>query len=534
MLNQTASYLDDSVLALLLALPCLGILALALLPRGAHRATRALSLGVMLVEFVLSLRLLAADYGAGGYHHVISHALAPRFGIGFTLGVDGISLWLVLLTTLMTPIALFASWSTAGSKVRGFAICFLFLEAAMVGSFVAIDVFLFYVFWELVLVPAYLIIGIWGGAQRIQASVKFFIYTMVGSLLMFVAIAYLGSAYRDVAGVASFDIREVSALVLDADTQMLLFLAFALAFAIKIPIVPFHTWVPLVYGEAPTGGTVMLTAVLLKMGTYGFIRFAMPLFPLAAHRCAPTLSVLAVVGILYGAYCAWMQKDVKRLIAYSSISHLGFVMLGVFSLTQAGVGGAVLQMVNHGISTGALFLLVGVISDRRTRELAQLGGLAKNTPRYALLFVLVALSSVGVPGTNGFVGEFLILNGTFLSRSLPTPFFFTLFAALGLILSAVYMLRAVLQIFWGPLDNPENQGLEDVNRRELTSLMPLVALVVLFGFVPSLITTKMNPSVSTFLRGYDRKLLDSAQGGRAHLLKPLPAPGLALADDDER
>ena len=535
MLNLIAPYLDDSVLSLLLALPCLGILALTLVPRSSHRAVRALAAGVMLVEFALSLRLLAADYGSGGYHHVTSHALAPSLGIGFTLGVDGISLWLVLLTTLMTPIALFASWSSVGTKAKEFAVCFLFLEAGMVGSFVALDVFLFYVFFELVLVPAYLIIGIWGGAKRIEASVKFFLYTLVGSLLMFVAIAYLGSAYRDVTGVYSFDIRELSALVLDADTQLVLFLAFALAFAIKIPLVPFHTWVPLVYGEAPTGGTVMLTAVLLKMGTYGFIRFAMPLFPLAAHRAAPTLSVLAVVGILYGAYCAWMQRDVKRLIAYSSISHLGFVMLGIFSLTQAGVGGAVLQMVNHGISTDALFLLVGVIIERRTRELAELGGLAKNMPRYALLFVLVALSSIGVPGTNGFVGEFLILNGTFLSRTLPTPFFFTVFAALGLILSAVYMLRAVMKMFWGPLDNADNQAIPDVNRRELAGLLPLVALVVLFGLVPSLITTTTNPAVSGFLRGYDRKLLDSAQGGRAHLLKPLPGePGLALADDDRR
>ncbi|MET0344577.1 MAG: NADH-quinone oxidoreductase subunit M [Polyangiales bacterium] len=534
MLNQFAPHLDDSLLSVLLALPCLGILALAFLPRGSHRAIHGFTAGLMLVEFLLSLRLLAADYTTGGYQHVTSHTLMPRFGIGYTLGVDGISLWLVLLTTFMTPLALLGSWSSIESKRREFAICFLFLETAMIGAFVALDVFLFYVFWELVLVPAYLIIGIWGGAERIKASVKFFLYTLAGSLLMFVAIVYLASAYNSVAGVYTFDIRELSALVLDADTQLVLFLAFALAFAIKIPLVPFHTWVPLAYGEAPTGGTVMLTAVLLKMGTYGFIRFAMPLFPLATHRAAPTLSVLAIVGILFGAYCAWVQKDVKKLIAYSSISHLGFVMLGIFSVTPAGVGGAVLQMVNHGISTGALFLLVGVITERRqTRDLSDLGGLAKVMPLYAAVFVLVALSSIGVPGLNGFVGEFLILNGTFLSRSLPTPFFFALFAALGLIFSAVYMLRAVLKMFWGPVTNPDNEDLTDLGRSELLSLAPLVAMVIVLGLAPSLVQGKVTASVSTFLRGYDRKLLDSAQGGSAHLLKPLPA-GIALKEGEER
>jgi len=337
---------------------------------------------------------------------------------------------------------------------------------------------------------------------------------------MFVAIVYVAFAYKELAGVFTFDIRKLAELVFDGKTQLVLFLAFALAFAIKVPMFPFHTWLPDAHVQAPTGGSVILAAVLLKMGTYGFVRFAMPLFPLASHRCAPTLCVLAVIGIVYGAYCAWVQKDVKKLVAYSSVSHLGFVMLGLFSITRQGVGGAILQMVNHGISTGALFLLVGVIYERRhTRLLADFGGLAKTMPLYTLIFVIVTMSSVGLPGTNGFIGEFMILNGAFLSRNLPTPFFFTLFASTGVILAAVYMLHAVLKMFWGPLDNPENEGLADLGGRELTVLAPLVAMVFLLGFAPSLFLDKLNPAVEAFLRDYDRKLHDSNFNDNVHLLK---------------
>jgi len=474
----------------------------------------------MLLEFVVSLHLLTGDYTSGTYQYVANYDLVPAYGIAYTVGLDGISLWLVMLTTFVTPLALYASWTSIDTKVKEFALCFLFLEVAMIGAFIALDLFLFYVFWELLLVPMYLIIGIWGGKERIYASVKFFLYTMVGSLLMFVAIVYIATAYRELAGAYSFDIRKLSEVVLEGKTQMFLFGAFALAFAIKVPMFPFHTWLPDAHVQAPTGGSVILAAVLLKMGTYGFVRFAMPLFPLASHRFAPTLCVLAVVGIIYGAYCAWVQKDVKKLVAYSSVSHLGFVMLGLFSITRQGVGGAILQMVNHGISTGALFLLVGVIYERRhTRLLADFGGLAKVMPLYTLLFVIVTMSSVGLPGTNGFIGEFMVLNGTFLSRNLPTPFFFALFASTGVILAAVYMLHAVLKMFWGPLDNPENQGLADVGGRELTVLAPLIAMVFLLGFAPSLFLDRMNPSVEAFLRDYNRKLQDSNYNDNVHLLK---------------
>jgi NADH-quinone oxidoreductase subunit M len=513
-------YFDKTVLTWLVGLPFLGTFMLLFTPRQSVKAIRAIALSVMIVEFVVSLHLLTGDFSAGTYLFTAEYALVPRYGLTYAVGVDGISLWLVLLTTFMTPVALFASWTSVDTKVKEFALCFTFLQTAMIGAFVVLDLFVFYVFWELMLVPMYLIIGIWGGKERIYASVKFFLYTMVGSLLMFVAIVYVAVQYQQLTGVWSFDIRQLTALVLDGQTQLLLFIAFALAFAIKVPMFPFHTWLPDAHVQAPTGGSVILAAVLLKMGTYGFVRFAMPLFPLASHRCAPTLSVLAVIGIIYGAYCAWVQKDVKKLVAYSSVSHLGFVMLGLFSITRQGVGGAILQMVNHGISTGALFLLVGVIYERRhTRLLKDFGGLAKGMPLYTLLFVIVTMSSVGLPGTNGFIGEFMILNGAFLSRNLPTPFFFALFAATGVILAAVYMLHAVLKMFWGPNDNEENHGLADVGGRELTTLAPLVALVFLLGFVPGLFLDKMNPSVEAFLRDYDRKLHDSNYNDSVHLLK---------------
>jgi NADH-quinone oxidoreductase subunit M len=520
MMDQLTLYFDKTILTWLVGLPFLGVFALLFTPRQNVKAIRAMSIGFMLLEFFVSLHLLTGDYTSGAYQYVASYDLVPAYGISYTVGIDGISLWLVMLTTFVTPIALYASWTSVNTKVKEFALCFMFLEVAMIGAFVALDLFLFYVFWELLLVPMYLIIGIWGGKERIYASVKFFLYTMVGSLLMFVAIVYIATAYRELAGVYSFDIRKLSEVVLEGKTQMFLFGAFALAFAIKVPMFPFHTWLPDAHVQAPTGGSVILAAVLLKMGTYGFVRFAMPLFPLASHRFAPTLCVLAVIGIIYGAYCAWVQRDVKKLVAYSSVSHLGFVMLGLFSITRQGVGGAILQMVNHGISTGALFLLVGVIYERRhTRLLADFGGLAKVMPLYTLLFVIVTMSSVGLPGTNGFIGEFMVLNGTFLSRNLPTPFFFALFASTGVILAAVYMLHAVLKMFWGPLSNPENEGLADVGGREMTVLAPLIAMVFLLGFAPSLFLDRMNPSVEAFLRDYNRKLQDSNYNDNVHLLK---------------
>jgi NADH-quinone oxidoreductase subunit M len=353
-----------------------------------------------------------------------------------------------------------------------------------------------------------LIIGIWGGMNKVYAAVKFFLYTMVGSVLMLVAILYLVAQYKAQTGHYSFELVELKQLLLPVNVQIWLFAAFALAFAIKVPMFPLHTWLPDAHVQAPTGGSVILAAVLLKLGTYGFMRFAMPLFPAGSHRAGATIAMLAVVGIIYGAYCAWRQEDVKKLVAYSSVSHLGFVMLGIYSVTTTGMSGAVLQMVNHGISTGALFLLVGVIYERRhTRELGEFGGLAKSMPAYCTLFVIVAMSSVGLPATNGFVGEFMILAGSFMSEFLgshgPVA---ALFAATGVILAAVYMLHAVLRMFWGPLTNPENEGLPDLTRREGLALAPLIMLIFYIGLFPGRMLGDMNASVEQLQREYTLKL----------------------------
>jgi len=500
------------LLSILLFLPLLGALVIMFTPRQYLRTLRGFSVGVMLVEFALSLRLLfdrhfdAVDWSSASYKFVEAHSWVESLGIQYKVGVDGISLWLVVLTTALTPIALFGSWQSIDTKIKEFAIAFLLLECGMIGAFVSLDLFLFYVFWELMLVPMYLIIGIWGGKDRVYAAVKFFIFTMVGSVLMLVALLFLVSEYERLSGHYSFDLVELGRVQLPATAQYACFIAFALAFAVKVPMFPLHTWLPDAHVQAPTGGSVILAAVLLKMGSYGFLRFAMPLFPVASHFLGPTLAVLAVIGIIYGAYCAWVQKDVKKLVAYSSVSHLGFVMLGLFTLTTQGISGALLQMISHGVSTGALFLLVGVIYERRhTRDLDAFGGLAKVMPLYAVIFVIVTMSSVGLPGTNGFVGEFMILSGAFSSQVLPYARVFTAFAATGVVLAAIYMLHAVLKMFWGPLDKAENRGLADLTRREIVALAPLVALIFWIGLYPSMFLSRMEPSVDAFITSYVQK-----------------------------
>lgn len=516
------------LLSVLVFLPLLAAVAMLFMPRQAHGLLRGFSVFVLLVTFVISVLGLLVDphvsYGVG-YQFVENVPWIKSLGIAYKVGIDGISLWLVLLTTLLTPIALYASWSSVTTKVKEYAIAFLLLESGMLGAFVALDLFLFYVFWELMLVPMYLIIGIWGGPRRVYAAVKFFLYTMAGSLLMLVAVVYVASQYKAVSGVYSFDIEELTRLVLPVGAQYWLFLAFALSFAIKVPLFPFHTWLPDAHVEAPTGGSVILAAVMLKLGGYGFLRFAMPLFPFASHKLTPLfLAHFALIGIVYGAYCAWAQKDVKKLVAYSSVSHLGFVMLGIFSLSQVAVSGAILQMVSHGISTGALFLLVGVIYDRRhTRDLEEFGGLAAVMPVYTALFVIVAMSSIGLPGTNGFVGEFMILSGTFASgyggvAGLPWARVFASVAALGVILAAVYMLHAVLKMFWGPVSNVKNAKLVDISRRELRALVPLVALVFWIGLFPRTLLDSMQPSVNEFVRNYNVKLVATLENDKPRLL----------------
>ena len=499
--------MNTHILTALLLVPALSAIIVLAIPRSWDAAIRRFSIGAMLLELILSLRLIFADYATPNYKFVEHVAWIESFGISYKLGVDGLSLWLVILTTALSPIALYASWGPIKTRIKAYAFSFLLLELGMLGAFLALDLFLFYVFWELMLVPMYLIIGIWGGKDRVYAAVKFFIYTMVGSLLMLVAILYVVSSYEQLAGEYTFDLQRLSSLVLPALPQYLCFSAFALAFAIKVPMFPFHTWLPDAHVQAPTGGSVILAAVLLKLGIYGFIRFAMPLFPVASQALGPALAALGVVGIIYGAYTAWVQRDLKKLIAYSSVSHMGFILLGLFAMNRTGISGAVLQMINHGISTGALFLLVGVIYDRRhTRMLDDFGGLAKVMPWYTLFFVIITMSSIGLPGTNGFIGEFMALAGAFFSRTAigfgDSWLLMTLLATTGVIFAAVYMLHAVLRMFWGKVTISENESLTDMNLRETIAVMPLVVMVFWIGLYPKFFLDKMNPTVDAFLADF--------------------------------
>ncbi len=514
--------MTENLLSLLLATPLLGAFVIGFMPRQWHSAIRNTSVAVMLLELFFSLALLDGTYGTGGYAFEESRPWIESAGISYHLGVDGISLWLVLLTTLLSPIALFASWTSVSTKVKEYALAFLLLEGGMLGAFFALDLFLFYVFWEAMLVPMYFIIGIWGGKERVYAAVKFFLFTMVGSLLMLIAILYTVSAYHGVTGEYSFDIVELERVILPAGPQTLAFAAFALAFAIKVPMFPVHTWLPDAHVQAPTGGSVILAAVMLKLGTYGFIRFAVPLFPQGAQILGPSIAVLAVIGIIYGALAAWVQKDVKKLVAYSSVSHMGFIALGIFAMTTSGIQGAIIQMVNHGVSTGALFILVGVIYERRhTRDLNEFGGLAKVMPWYAVVFVIVTMSSIGLPATNGFIGEYLIIAGAFFSTGElglgEFGRYFAATAASGVIFAAVYMLHAVLKMFWGPVKNEKNEGLADLSRREVVVLAPLLVLIFWIGIHPNTFLERSEADVSAYLTRVRAKY-DNAPGEDATLL----------------
>ncbi len=496
------------LLSWLLALPLGGAVAVLFLPRQAPRLLKATTLILMLVTLAACAPLLSVPMGRE-FHFNEDVVWIERFGIHYHVALDGISLWLVILTTFIVPIAAYASFGSIEKRVKDWCFALLLLEGALIGAFVAMDLFLFYVFWELMLIPMFVMIGVWGGSNRIKSAIKFFLYTMAGSVVMLAAILYLVYAYQKVTGTPSFDYFELQRVMTPRRVQFWLFCGFALSFFIKVPMFPVHTWLPDAHTEAPTGGSVILAAVMLKMGTYGYLRFCMGLFPEACAEYAATLAGVAVLGgIVYGALCAWRQDDVKRLVAYSSVAHLGYVMLGLFAATQSSIEGAVLQMVNHGISTGALFLLVGVIYDRRhTRMLDDFGGLAKVMPVYATLFIIATLASVGLPGTNGFVGEFLVITGTFVSNKLGhVNGIQAVGAAIGVILGALYMLTAVQKMFFGPITRPENEHLEDVNGREIVALAPLVVAIFLIGFFPNVFLSRMHDAVARVSSDYQSRI----------------------------
>jgi NADH-quinone oxidoreductase subunit M len=498
------------ILPVLLGLPLVGVAALYAAGGFSGRSdegigsagdARWIALAVFVLEFVLSLGLWwAFDPQATGWQAVVDRSWISDWGARFTVGVDGIALMMVLLTTFLMPLAVLGSWTSVRTKVRGYYALLLLLTTGMIGVFVSLDLLLFYVMWEVMLVPMYFIIGIWGGERRIYASIKFFIYTMVGSFLMLVAILYLWLQVGNGATFSYDTLLHTEALT--RRTALFLFGAFALAFAIKVPMFPFHTWLPDAHVEAPTAGSVILAGIMLKMGTYGFLRFAMPLFPGVAMepRVRTVFFALAVIGIIYGALVAMVQPDFKKLVAYSSVSHLGFVMLGVFALTLQSVQGAVMVMINHGISTGALFFLIGMIYERRhTRMVDAYGGIARVVPMFAVALTLVSLSSIGLPATNGFVGEFLVLLGSF--RSAP---WYTLFATTGVIFAAAYLLWAIQRILFNALDKPENARLTDLNRRELVIASALVAVILWIGIYPAPILRRVERSAAAFVRVVER------------------------------
>ncbi len=479
---------NSYLLTYLLFTPVAGAIILLFFSKEKENAIRWFGLIISLAAFIVSLIIyFNFDLTKSGFQFIHQFKWIEKLNIFYKVGIDGLSLLLLMLTTFLTPLTLLSSWSGIKKRVKEFTFFMLMLEAGMLGVFISVDLFLFYIFWEAMLIPMYFIIGIWGGEQRIYASVKFFLYTMFGSLLMLVAIIWIAVYASTSLGHFTTDLTELYKVgpTIKENIQNWMFVAFAFSFAIKVPLFPLHTWLPDAHVQAPTAGSVILAGVLLKMGTYGLLRFCLPLFPQAAMKFAPYISTLAVIGIIYGALVAMVQKDMKKLVAYSSVAHLGFVVLGIFAMTQEAVQGAVIQMVNHGLSTGALFLLVGMIYERtHTREISEYGGIARIVPFFAFALLFASLSSIGLPGLNGFVGEFLILLGAFKSPVLGS-WWFTIFAASGVIFAAVYLLWMYQRVAFGEVKNPKMNSLTDMNKREMLVLIPIFIFIVWIGIYPS-------------------------------------------------
>ena len=479
----------DHILSWVIFLPLIGA-AIALFVRD-NNTVKVIALITTVADFLISLPLwINFDHSTAAFQFVEKVAWIPTFHINYHIGIDGISLLLIIMTTFLAPLCVLCSWNAIADRSREFMINLMVMQTAMVGVFCALDMALFYIFWEAMLIPMYLIVGVWGGVNRIYAAVKFFIYTLGGSLLLLVAMIYMFFA-----GGHTFDIPTLMNAGIDPKAQMWLFAAMFIAFAIKVPMFPFHTWLPHAHVQAPTAGSVILASVMLKMGTYGFLRFCLPMLTDASFSYTPIILTLSVIAIVYGAYMALAQSDIKKLIAYSSVSHMGFVMIGMFVYNQQGIEGAIMQMINHGVTTGALFLSVGVIYDRRhTREISEFGGLAKTMPVFSTMFMIFTFSSIGLPGTNGFVGEFLVLLGAFKYHPLTA-----VLASTGIVLGAVYMLHLVARMVWSECANPENQKLKDLDAREWFVLAPLVVLVFWIGIYPAPFLEVMHESVGHLL-----------------------------------
>jgi len=496
------------ILSIVTFFPILGALILLMISKENERVLKGIAFVIALIDFIISLPILFYfNENTSEMQFTEMYTWVERLGISYFVGIDGISLLLFMLTTFLVPICILCSWTYIKKNVREFLICMLVLETGMLGAFVALDLVLFYVFWELMLIPMYFIIGVWGGERRIYAAIKFVLYTLFGSVLMMVAILVLYFYVGSKTGVYTFNLLKLYENIPPYEIQIWLFAAFALSFAIKVPMFPLHTWLPDAHVEAPTAGSVILAGVLLKMGTYGFIRFAMGLFPNATAAATPLLVALSIIGIIYGALVAMMQPDVKKLVAYSSVSHLGAVMLGLFALNKEGIEGGIYQMLNHGLSTGALFIMIGMLYERRhTRLIADFGGLSKQIPVFAAFFMVVTLSSIGLPGLNGFVGEFLIFAGAFKANPV-----WAVLAATSVILSAAYMLWMYQRVMYGPIVHEENKKIKDMNLREILAMVPIILMFFIMGLYPNYFLRKMHISVNEFLNRYNKHITMNIQ-----------------------